>query len=211
MHRFLVRLIDDKRHAPADDLVSALIAARDRDDRLSESELVGMAFLLLFGGYHNASSLMASTVLALLTHPGHLAAVRAGDLPMDAVTEETLRWETPAMLAVRRFATRDMRIGDTTVTAGERIWLSWASANRDPDRFVAPEVFDPTREDNAHLAFGHGTHYCPGAALARLENAIAVGSLTQRFPRLSLIGSPSTLRWTSSLRSRSLLALPVSL
>jgi cytochrome P450 len=212
MHRFLVKLIDRKRRAPSDDLLSALIAVRDEGDRLSEDELVAMAFLLLFGGYHNAASLIATTVLALLTHPEHLAAVRTGGLSMDAVTEEALRWNSPAMLAVRRFAKQDVRIGTTTIPAGERIWLSWASANRDPDQFAMPATFDPTRADsNGHLAFGHGAHYCPGAALARLENSIAVSSLMHRFPELSLMGTADALQWTDSLRSRGLRELPVSL
>ncbi|MFJ1747353.1 cytochrome P450 [Streptomyces sp. NPDC088116] len=212
MHRYLTELIDSKRGAPADDdLLSALIAARDEGDRLSESELVAMAFLLLFGGYDNVASLMASTVLALLTHPDQLAAVRGGELTMDAVTEETLRWNSPAMLAVRRFATEDIRMGGTHVPAGERVWLSWASANRDSERFANPDTFDPCREDTAHLAFGHGSHYCPGAALARMENNIAVTSLIQRFPDLSLAGPAEEPRWTNSLRSRRLRELPVTL
>ncbi|MBL1099273.1 cytochrome P450 family protein [Streptomyces coffeae] len=212
MHRFLAELIDSKRGALADDLLSALITARDAGDRLSEDELIAMAFLLLFGGYHNSASLLATTVLALLTHPHHLAAVRTGELPIDAVAEEALRWNPPAMLAVRRFATEDIRIGGTAIPAGERVWLSWASANRDPARFRDPATFDPHRADvGAHLAFGHGPHYCPGAALARMENNIAVASLIRRFPRLSLVGSGDALEWVASLRSRSLRELPVSL
>lgn len=211
MHQFLVRLIDSKRGAMADDLLSALITARDEGDRLSENELVAMAFLLLFGGYDNVASLIAGSVPALLTHPDHLAAVRTGELAMDAVTEETLRWNSPTMLAVRRFATEDIRMGGTHVPAGERVWLSWASANRDSERFANPETFDPYREDTAHLAFGHGPHYCPGAALARMENNIAVTSLVQRFPDLSLSGSAEALRWTASLRSRSLRELPITI
>ncbi|MFI0780503.1 cytochrome P450 [Streptomyces sp. NPDC021212] len=211
MHRFLVALIDRKRESPADDLLSELVLAQENEDRLSSDELVAMAFLLLFGGYHNTGSLIATSVMALLTHPEHRVAFSSGEVPMHALTEEALRWNSPTMLAVRRFATQDMRIGDTGIGAGDRIWLSLASANRDPERFEEPEVFAPYREDNAHLAFGHGPHYCPGASLARLENSIAVTSLMRRFPDVSLLGSPDGLRWLVSPRSRCLSELPVSL
>ncbi|MFE2941502.1 cytochrome P450 [Streptomyces sp. NPDC059255] len=213
MHHFLAELIERKRDAPGDDLLSALIDEHTHPDGpcLSRAELVSMAFLLLFGGYHNSAGLISTTVLALLSHPVHLAALRSGELTMDQVTEEALRWNSPAMLAVRRFATQDIRIGEAAICEGERVWLAWASANRDPDRFVTPETFDPTRDTRGHLAFGHGPHYCPGASLARLENEIAVTSLVRRFPELSLVGPVSELRWTTSLRNRSLRELPVSM
>jgi cytochrome P450 len=213
MHRYLVALIGDKRRCPADDLLSALITARDVDDRLDDEELVAMAFLLLFGGYHNSAGLIATTVLALVTHPRYAAAVRDGTLAMDAVTDEALRWNSPSMLAVRRFATCDVELGGTVVRAGERVWLSWASANRDPARYDAPGTFDPcrTRARTGHVAFGHGVHYCPGAALARLENEIAVTSLLDRFPRLRLgQAQGAAIRWKPSLRSRTLAALHVT-
>ncbi|MGP4001172.1 cytochrome P450 family protein [Streptomyces sp. 8N706] len=211
MHGFLIALIAGKRAAPTDDLLSALIAAHEDEDRLSAEELVAMAFLLLFGGYHNTASLISTTAMALLTHPDHLTAFRDGELPIRAVTEEVLRWNSPTMLACRRFPTEGMEIGDAALTPGERVWMSWISANRDPERFAQPEVFDPHREDNAHLAFGHGAHYCPGAALARLETDVAVTSLVQRFPGLSLSGAAQDLQWVVSPRTRCLQELPVSL
>ncbi|MFG2191856.1 cytochrome P450 [Streptomyces sp. NPDC048639] len=211
MHGYLTGLVGQKLRKPAGDLLSALVAARDDGDRLNEDELVALAFLLLFGGYNNSATLIATTVLALLTHPEHLAALRMGALGMDAVTEEALRWNSPTMVAVRRFAREDVDLGPMTVRAGERIWLSWGSANRDPDLFASPEVFDPTRADsNGHLAFGHGAHYCPGATLARLENSIAVSALIHRFPALTPSVPAGELRWTESLRVRSLSALPVT-
>ncbi|WP_051765936.1 cytochrome P450 family protein [Streptomyces sp. NRRL F-5135] len=211
MHRFLITLIEVKREEPGDDLLSALILAHDEEDRLTADELVAMAFLLLFGGYHNTASLIATSAMALLSNANHLSAFRSGDLTTHAVTEEALRWNPPAMLAARRFATRKIHIGDVPVVSGDRIWLSWAAANRDPERFERPETFDPHRENNTHLSFGHGLHYCPGASLARLENSIAVASLTNRFPALSLVDQPGDLRWVASPRSRSLNELRVDL
>ncbi|GAA1158676.1 cytochrome P450 [Streptomyces hebeiensis] len=211
MHRFLVTLIEDKRKKPGDDLLSALILAHEEEGRLTAEELVAMAFLLLFGGYHNTASLITTSVLALLSHANHFSAFRSGDLTAHAVTEEALRWNPPAMLAVRRFATQKVRIGDVPTLTGDRIWLSWAAANRDPEIFERPETFDPHRKNNTHLSFGHGTHYCPGASLARLENRIALASLAHRFPALSLVDQPDHVRWIASPRSRSLSELRVDL
>ncbi|MFI6444134.1 cytochrome P450 [Kitasatospora sp. NPDC050543] len=215
MCRFLAGLIADKRAAPGNDLLSELIAARDDGDRLGEDELLAMAFLLLFAGYHNVVHLVSSTVLALLTHPDQAAALRSRRLTMHQVTDEVLRWNPPGMLAVRRFAVEEIEIGGTTIGAGERVWLSWAAANRDPQAFGDPEVFAPVREPvpgtGPQLAFGHGPHYCVGAALAGLENEIAIGSLLRRFPGLALVQAPDRLRWVASLRSRGLTELRVTL
>ncbi|WP_431682947.1 cytochrome P450 [Kitasatospora sp. KL5] len=114
------------------------------------------------------------------------------------------------MLAVRRFPTEDVTVAGTRIPAGDRIWLSWAAAHRDPAAFPDPDTFDPARRGSPHLAFGRGPHFCPGAALARTENEIAVGTLLRRFPRLALAAAPGTLVRRRSLRSRSLAALPVT-
>ncbi|PBC75714.1 hypothetical protein BX265_0389 [Streptomyces sp. TLI_235] len=209
MHGFLSELIALKRAVPADDLLSELLGAV-RDGQATERELLATAFLVLFAGYHNTVGLVSSTVLALLTHPRQLAAVRAGSLGLGAVTEEVLRWNPPAMLAVRRFPTEDLDVAGTRIGAGDRVWLSWAAANRDPGAFPDPDTFDPARQGPPHLAFGRGPHFCVGAALARAENEIAVGGLLRRFPRLALDADPERLTWRRSLRSRCLTALPVS-
>ncbi|GAA2826974.1 cytochrome P450 [Kitasatospora paracochleata] len=206
---FLADLTARKRRTPADDLLSDLIAAAG-DGRLAEHELLAMLFLLLFAGYHNTAALVSSTVLALLAHPHHLAAVRTGRLDLADVTEEVLRWDSPAVLAVRRFPTKDMRLADRGLGAGDRVWLSWAAANRDPSVFPDPDVFDPTRAGPRHLAFGRGPHHCVGAALARLENEVAVEALLHRFPRLALAAEPGALGRRRSLRSGALTALPVT-
>ncbi|MFC5646130.1 cytochrome P450 [Kitasatospora cinereorecta] len=245
---FLADLTARKRRAPADDLLSDLIAATG-DGRLAEHELLAMLFLLLFAGYHNSAALVSSTVLALLTHPHQLAAVRTARLDLADVTEEVLRWDSPAMPAVRRFPTEDMRLADRGLGAGDRVWLSWAAANRDPSVFPDPDVFDPTRAGPRHAcsrragrkssywtylglrpvrrecvpgvatgrrlpdaapAFGRGPHHCVGAALARLENEVAVEALLHRFPRLALAAEPGALGRRRSLRSGALTALPVT-
>ncbi|MEY9840571.1 cytochrome P450 [Streptacidiphilus sp. EB103A] len=210
MHRFLVALIAAKRAEPADDLLSRMVEARDNQDRLSEPELVAMAFLLLFAGYDNAANLLGTTVLALLTHPRQLAALAAGSLPVDQVIEETLRWNTPSMLASRRFAREGCEIGGERIPAGDRVWLSLASANRDPEQFTGPQDFRADRAQGGHLSFGHGLHYCLGAALARMQAAVAVTTLVRRFPALGLACRPADLAWDASFRNRGLRVLPIT-
>lgn len=210
MHAFLVALITHKRSHPGDDLLTQMISARDHDDRLSEAELVAMSFLLLFAGYDNSANLIGTTVLALLTHPDQLDSLRSGTLDIARVVEEVLRWNGPSMLASRRFAREPVQIGDARIAAGERIWMSLASANRDPQAFGDPEQFNADRPENSHLGFGHGIHFCLGAALARLEVETAVLTLLRRYPSLRLAGLATEPTWCDSFRNRGLLRLPVT-
>jgi cytochrome P450 len=209
MYRFLTALIAEKRARPADDLLTRMIAARDQEDRLAEPELVALAFLILFAGYDNSANLIGNALLALLSHPEARQQLRAGQLRMDQVLDETLRWNPPSMLGARRFALDDIEIGGVTIAAGERIWLSLVSANRDGARFADPAAFRATR-DQAHLGFGHGIHYCLGAALARLEADVALTTLLRRFPALRLARPAGELDWQASFRNRGLQELPVS-
>ncbi|MEU6305369.1 cytochrome P450 family protein [Streptomyces chartreusis] len=205
---FFGELLADKREEPADDLLSDLIAVRDEGDRLSEDELMSLAFLILFAGYENTVQLIGNAVLALLRHPEQLDALRADPERVAAAVEEFHRFEGPALLAVRRFPTEDMTIGGVPVPAGETVLLSLAAANRDPARFPDPDRLDLARDTSGHLALGHGVHHCLGAPLARAETEIALTALLERFPELALAdGEP---RWRRSLRARGLLALPVS-
>jgi cytochrome P450 len=218
---FFTRLLADKRREPADDLLSDLIAVRDEGDRLSEDELMSLAFLILFAGYENTVQLIGNAVLALFHHPGQLAALREDPARLPAAVEEFLRYEGPALLAIRRFPVEDDGgtsrfersrelgdIGGVTVPAGETVWVSPSAANRDPDRFPDPDRLDLARDASGHLALGHGIHYCLGAPLARAETEIALAALVERFPGLAL--AEPTPRWRNSLRARGLLALQVS-
>ncbi|TPQ21966.1 cytochrome P450 family protein [Streptomyces sporangiiformans] len=207
---FLTQLLADKRKEPADDLLSDLIAVREEGDRLTEDELMSLAFLILFAGYENTVQLIGNAVLALLQHPEQLAALRADPARLPAAVEEIARYEGPALLAIRRFPLEDVTIGDVTVPAGETVLLSLSAANRDPHRFPDADRFDLGRDASGHLALGHGIHYCLGAPLARLETEIALSALLERFPDLALATGPDDLRWRPSLRARGLLALPVT-
>ncbi|MGX1909168.1 cytochrome P450 family protein [Streptomyces phaeochromogenes] len=222
---FFTQLLADKRKEPADDLLSDLIAVRDESgsagsdhavsdragsDRLTEDELMSLAFLILFAGYENTVQLIGTAVLALLQHPDQLAALRADPTLLPAAVEEFVRYDGPALLAIRRFPREDVTIGDVTVPAGETVLLSLGAANRDPRRFPDADRFDLGRDAGGHLALGHGIHYCLGAPLARLETEIALAALLERLPDLELDGDPGDLRWRPSLRARGLLTLPVT-
>lgn len=219
---FFTRLLAEKRKEPADDLLSDLIAVRDEDmstgevgeegeeGRLSEDELMSLAFLILFAGYENTVQLIGNATLALLRHPGQLAALRANPSQLPAAIEEFSRYDGPALLAIRRFPLEDITIGGVTVPAGETVLLSPSAANRDPRRYPHPDRLDITRDTTGQLALGHGIHHCVGAPLARLETATALAALIERFPRLALGVPQEELRWRPSTRARGLLALPVT-
>jgi cytochrome P450 len=208
---FFTGLIAGKRARPADDLLSAMISARDEGDRLSEDELMSLAFLILFAGYENTVQLLGNAVLALLSHPDQLAALRADPGRTAAAVEELTRFDGPAPLAIRRFPVEDVSVGGVVVPAGETVLLSLAAADRDPARFADPDRLDLDRDASGHLGLGHGIHYCLGAPLARMETEIALTALLDRFPRLALGVPPEQLRRRPSMRTRGLLALPVRL
>ncbi|MEW2521877.1 cytochrome P450 family protein [Actinacidiphila alni] len=212
MTSYLVELIEDKRcTAPRDDLLSALIRTRDEDDdRLSPEELVGMAFLLLVAGHETTVNLISNGMLALLRHPGQLAALRADPGLLDGAVEEMLRYDGPVETATWRFAGETLEIGGARITAGEPVLIALASGDRDPGRFPEPDTFDIRRRTQGHLAFGHGIHYCLGAPLARLEGRIAVRTLLERCPDLALAAAPTALTWRPGLLIRGVHKLPVT-
>ncbi|MER5750783.1 cytochrome P450 [Streptomyces sp. NPDC002088] len=206
---YLGDLIEDKRCAgPGEDLLSDLIRTTAEDgDRLSPSELRGMAFILLVAGHETTVNLITNAVHALLTHPGQLAALRADMSLVDGVVEETLRHEGPVENATFRFAAEPLEIGGTRIEKGEPVMIGLTAADRDPDRFPAPDRFDIHRDARGHLAFGHGLHYCLGAPLARIEARTAIRSLLERAPGLALAGPAG--EWLPGMLMRGVRSLPV--
>jgi cytochrome P450 len=211
MFGYFSRLLAAKRHAPGDDLLSALIAARDCGDALSEMELTAMLFLLLIAGFETTVNLIASGTLALLSFPAELARLRADPSLLPSAVEELLRFANPLNHATERFTREDLTIGGVVIPAGEWVIAATSSANRDPERFADPDRLDVGRDASGHLAFGHGIHYCLGAPLARLEGEVAIGSLLARFPGLSLAVPAASLRWRPSSLIHGLESLPVRL
>ncbi|WP_328584368.1 cytochrome P450 family protein [Streptomyces sp. NBC_00370] len=211
MTGYLAELIAAKREEPGEDLLSALARAMDEDeDRLSPEEMLGMAFLLLVAGYETAANLLSSGVLALLRHPGQLAALRADWSLLDNAVEEMLRYEGPVETTAFRYAKENLTLGGTPVARGDSVAVVLAAASRDPRRFAEPDRFDIRRAAGGHLAFGHGIHRCLGAPLARLEGAVAFRTLLERCPDLALDTDPAALTWRPSLMLRGLHQLPVT-
>ncbi|AYN43396.1 cytochrome P450 [Streptomyces dangxiongensis] len=206
---YLTGLIEDKRSAgPTDDLLSDLIrATAEGGDRLSAQELRGMAYLLLIAGHETTVNLIGNGVLALLTHPGQLAALRADMSLLDGAVEEMLRYEGPVQSATFRYAREPLEIAGTPIEQGEQVVVGLTAAQRDGDRYSDPHRFDIRRDTRGHLTFGHGIHYCLGAPLARLEGRIAVGTLLERASGLALDGSPG--EWLPGLLMRGMRSLPV--
>lgn len=211
MSGFLAGLLDDKREQPGDDLMSALIHTADEEgDRLSAEELMGMAWLLLVAGHETTVNLISNGVLALLTHPQQLEALRADPALIDNAVEETLRYAGPVETPTYRFTTCPLDVGGTVIPGGgELVLIAMADANRDPDRYPEADRFDITRDARGHVAFGHGIHYCLGAPLARIEAAVAIGSLLERCPGLALDAAPDTLTWRTGMLIRGPEGLPV--
>jgi cytochrome P450 len=209
MLTYLLGLLDAKRAHPGDDLISALIQARDRDDRLDENELISLVFLLLWAGYETTVDLIGNGLLLILEDEDVRDGLLTGRYPIASVIEEVLRFDAPAILSIRRFAIENLRLGGATIPAGDTVMISLAAANHDPARFESPDTFEPDRHDRGHLAFGHGIHHCLGAPLARLEGRIAIDSALRRYPAMQLADPAADLAWRPSIRSHGLRSLPV--
>jgi cytochrome P450 PksS len=208
--RFMRRLIEGRRVSSRDDLLSALIQAEESGDKLNADELLSIVFVLLIAGHETTLNLIGSGALALLENPDQLALLREKPELIKSAVEEIVRYVNPVEHATERYAAEDVVIHDVTIRKGEMILAVLASANRDESRFVEPDRFDIQRQDNKHLGFGQGVHYCVGAPLARLEGQIAIMTLLKRMPDLRLDASPETLRWRVGLTTRGLQALPVA-
>jgi cytochrome P450 len=166
-----------------------------------------MAFILLVAGHETTVNLLTSGVHALLTHPDQLAALRADMTLLDGAIEEMLRYEGPVENATFRFAAEPLEIAGISVAQGDPVMVGLTAADRDGDRYPAPDRFDIRRDARGHLAFGHGIHYCLGAPLARLEARTAIRTLLERAPGLALDGMPGD--WLPGMLMRGMRSLPV--
>ncbi|MFI7448654.1 cytochrome P450 [Nonomuraea sp. NPDC049714] len=213
LQQILRELVAEKRERPGDDLSSALIAARDDTSPLSEEELVDTLALFVSAGHETTVNLLGNAIVALLTDPGQLGRVRDGDATWEDVIEEALRNQAPVPNLPLRFAVEDIDCGDgVTLRAGEAILVCYGAAGRDP-LVHGPDAgrFDVTRPAKDHLTFGYGAHHCLGAPLARLEAAIALPALFERFPDLAMAPEPGGLLPLESFVSNGYRALPVRL
>jgi cytochrome P450 len=204
---YVRELVAERRKTRHTDLLAALLEPDPAGDKLGPDELEAMFVLLLFAGHETTTNLIANGVNALLTHPDQLQRLRDDPGLVPNAVEEFLRWTSPSQL-VHRVAARTTVIRGVTVPEGTTIRLVLGAANRDPERFENPEELDVGRADIRHLGFGIGPHYCLGQALARMETALALSTLIERFPDMELAGE---VRWRANLTLRGLQALPVRL
>ncbi|MGW2562048.1 cytochrome P450 [Streptomyces sp. NPDC001514] len=186
---YLRELIAERRKAPGEDLISALIAAYDEGDRLSEQEMISTCVLLLNAGHEATVNTTANGWWTLFRHPEQLAALRADHSLLSTAVEELMRYDTPLQL-FERWVLDDIEIGGTLVPRGSELALLFGSANRDPARFERPDELDLSRPDNPHISFGAGIHYCLGAPLARIELTASFGELLREAPGMRLVAEP---------------------
>lgn len=170
-----------------------------------------MILLLVAAGHETTVNLLASGVLALLSHPDQLARLQADPALIGRCIEELLRFTSPVQATFPMIADVDVELGDVLIPAGEVVAPIPLAANRDPARIADPDSLDIGREHNQHLAFGHGPHHCVGAPLARLEARISLPALFARFPELTLAVPADQLEWKPSFLFHALTELPVRL
>lgn len=182
---YLERIIAERRRAPEDDLITRLVQAEAEGDRLTLHELFSICTLLLVGGNETTANLMGNGLLALMRNPEQLELLKRTPAIMGPAVEELLRYDAPIVVD-GRFAKEPFEFHGKQVKKGQILLLLVGAINRDPARFERPDDLILTRENNQHLAFGRGIHYCLGAALTRLETSVMLRTLLGRYPNLRL-------------------------
>lgn len=207
---YMAELFQRKRQAPGNDLTTRLLQARDGDDVLSEDELIAMLLLLIVAGHETTTHLIGNGVLTLLQHPAQLRQLRRDPALLPQAIEEMLRHSGPIETSTLRYASRDMTFAGADLRRGDLVMVVLSAANRDPSCFARADQFDIDRGPLSHLALGHGIHFCLGAALARMEAEVAIGTLLRRLPALRLAVAPAQLSWRVGPLIRGLVALPLT-
>ncbi|HEX4126379.1 MAG TPA: cytochrome P450 [Acidimicrobiales bacterium] len=203
---YFVGLLDERRRQPRDDLLSALVQARESDDRLTDDEITSTAILLFSAGFETTTNLLGNGLLALLRHPAQLDDWRHHPEIAPTAVEELLRFDSPVQFNLRTALEPADLLGEP-LERGDRIVVLQGAGNRDPARFDRPDDLDLRRVDNTPLSFGWGIHHCIGAPLARMEGEIAFNALLARFPTMEL--TSDEVHWRPSFTLRGLLDLPL--
>ena len=205
---YLADIIAARRRAPREDLISAMIAAQEERDALTDAELLATGNLLLLAGHETTTNLIGNGTLALLREPDQWKRLCNERALLPTAIEELLRYDGPVQATVR-VALEDVAIDDQVIPEGSLVLVSIGSANHDPDTFEDPDQLDLARDPNPHLAFGFGAHFCLGAPLARLEAQLAFDALTKQFPGLSLVEDRPVYRANPVLRGLTSLEVAV--
>ncbi|MEU8972099.1 cytochrome P450 [Streptomyces monashensis] len=208
LQSYIADVVAHKREHPQDDLLSRLVVARDRRE-LSQEELDSMIFQLLVAGQEPVTNQITTALIALFRNPDQLARLRDEPDLLPRAVEELLRYDSAFELTTWRFFDKDSDLHGTRVPGGDSVIVSLCAANRDPRRFPDPDTLDLDRSPNPHLAFGHGSHFCPGAALARAELQIALGTLIARLPGLHPAVGDEDIEWIPAVLGRGTDQLPV--
>ncbi|KXZ15045.1 cytochrome [Bacillus nakamurai] len=209
--QYIKTFIQEKRTNPADDLTTKLIHAEEDGQKLSETELYSMLFLLVVAGLETTVNLLGSGTLALLLHKDQLENVKRQPEMINTAVEELLRYTSPVVMMANRWAVEDFTYKGASIKKGDMIFIGIGSANRDPEYFDDPETLNAARTPNRHISFGFGIHFCLGAPLARMEAAIAFAALLRRFPNIELNIAREDIKWRKNVFLRGLETLPVSL
>ena len=203
------RLVRQVRQNPKDDLLSAMALAEVQGDRLTEDELLANCILLIAAGHETTTNLIGNGILALLRNPDQLEKLKANPSLIASAIEELLRYDSPVQLTGRT-AREDLELDGHTIERGHEVITLLGGANRDPKRFADPHRLDITRQDNKHLSFAIGSHFCLGAPLARLEGQIAINTLLREMPGLRLAVEPERLEWQPNQVLHGLKSLPLT-
>ncbi|WMW46081.1 cytochrome P450 [Bacillus paralicheniformis] len=206
---YLEYLVRKKREEPAEDLLSSLIQAESEGTRLSIEELYSTIMLLIVAGHETTVNLITNMTFALLNHPDQLEKLRQNPDLIDSAIEEALRFYSPVELTTLRWAAEPFTLHGQEIKRKDVIIVSLASANRDDTVFPNADRFDIERKDNRHLAFGHGSHFCLGAPLARLEAKIAIQTLLRGFEHIEIKGEREQIKWKGNFLMRALEELPL--
>ena len=207
MNDYFREAIHRCRIQPREGLVHSLITAEIDGDRLTEEEVIANCIVTMVGAQETTTNLIGNGVLSLLRNPDELQELRDNPTLIPSGVEELLRYESPSQHTTR-LATEDTELGGKRIRKGQAVIVVMGAGNRDPERFADPDRLDVSRRDNRHLAFGWASHFCFGAALARIEGQIAFDAIVNRLPELAL--EPGPLVWRENLGLRGLTSLPVS-
>ena len=210
---YLENLVDIKRRAPGDDLVSTLHSTGEDGDQLSHQELLSSLFQLIVAGHDTTTSLIGNGVVALLDHPDQLRLLQTDLSKVSQAVEELMRFTAPTPHTTFRMTSQTVTVGGVEIPAHRQVLVCLGAASRDPSTFSDPDLLNIDRSRRSHLGFGHGIHFCLGAPLARLEARIAFSTLLGRFPHMQLAVPRADLAWThgDGLVLRGLGSLPVTL
>jgi cytochrome P450 len=209
--KYLRRHLEQCRRQPRPGLMTALVQVEQDGDKLSEDELLAMAFLLLFAGFETTVHLLGGGVLALLKAPEQKERLLSDWSLSPAAVEELLRFVSPVQMSEARYVIRDREFHGRSLRRGDTLVAWLGAANADPARFPGPEKLDLSRSPNPHVSFGSGIHFCLGAQLARVEAQVGFERLFTRHPRLALAVADSDLKYSGNMLLRALAALPVRL